>query len=179
MIPFYLHVQFLHLLSVAIWSFSTTVAFRNFIIPAFRAWQRDPHNPERIAKRNEFMERFDKGVILEHIAFPVLVITGLMLVWLAVCIFVLAAWWKVYAKAGEPGWACLIPIYQIIVLDRIAGKPTWWFFIYLFLGPIWWIMISLALAEKFGKGTGFGVGIMLLFPIFIPILAFGDAQYQG
>lgn len=83
LIPYYLHVQFLHLLSVAIWSFSTTVAFRNFIIPAFRAWQRDPHNPVCIARRNEFMERFDKGVILEHIAFPVLVITGLMLVWLA------------------------------------------------------------------------------------------------
>jgi hypothetical protein len=65
------------------WSFSTAVAYRNFIIPAFRAWLRDPQNAQASARRNEFMERFDAGAVLEHGAFPVLLLTGLLMVWLA------------------------------------------------------------------------------------------------
>ena len=68
---------------VAIWSFSTAVAYRNYIVPAFLAWQRDPDNAAAIARRNEFMERFDRGAVLEHIAFPLVLATGLCMVWLA------------------------------------------------------------------------------------------------
>ncbi len=83
LLPWYLQVKFVHLFMVAMWSFSTAVAYRNFIVPAFRAWQRDPHNATAIARRNEFMERFDKGVVLEHIAFPIVLLSGLLMVWLA------------------------------------------------------------------------------------------------
>ena len=81
--PWYLQVKFIHLFMVAMWSFSTVVAFRNFIVPAFRAWQRDPENARVVAKRNDCMERFDKGAVLEHFAFPVVLLSGLLMVWLA------------------------------------------------------------------------------------------------
>jgi hypothetical protein len=81
--PWYLQVKFIHLFMVAMWSFSTAVAYRNYIIPAFRAWLREPDNTAAIARRNEFMERFDRGAILEHIAFPVVLLSGVLMVWLA------------------------------------------------------------------------------------------------
>ena len=68
---------------VALWAFSTAVAYRNYIVPAFRAWQREPDNPVAIARRNEFMERFDRGAVLEHVAFPFVLLSGLLMVWLA------------------------------------------------------------------------------------------------
>jgi hypothetical protein len=83
LMPWYLQVKFIHLFMVAMWSFSTAVAYRNYIVPAFRAWQREPDNTARIARRNDFMERFDKGAVLEHVAFPVVLATGLLMVWLA------------------------------------------------------------------------------------------------
>jgi uncharacterized membrane protein len=81
--PWYLQVKFIHLLMVAMWSFSTAVAYRNYIVPTFRHWLRNPDNAEAIARRNECMERFDRGAQLEHFAFPVVLITGLLMVWLA------------------------------------------------------------------------------------------------
>ena len=102
-------------------------------------------------------------------------------IFLAVLLIMLAAMWKLFAKAGEPGWAIIIPIYNIIVLLKVSGKPWWWLF--LFIIPIVGIVIALlaniGLAKNFGKGTGYGIGLFLLPFIFIPILAFGSAQFQG
>jgi hypothetical protein len=99
----------------------------------------------------------------------------------AFAVLIIASLWKVFTKAGEPGWACLIPIYNTYILCKIAGKPGWW--VILFLVPIVSIVIAfivcIAVAERFGKGAGFGVGLALLGFIFFPILAFGDAQYQA
>jgi hypothetical protein len=95
-------------------------------------------------------------------------------------LFYLAVMWKVFTKAGKPGWASLIPIYSTIVLLQIAGKPAWWF-ILLFIpivGLIFLIITFVGLAERFGKGGGFAVGLILLGAVFFPILAFGSAQYQ-
>lgn len=83
LLPWYLQIKFFHLLMVAMWSFSTVVAFRNYLAPVLRAWSRNPQQPELIARRDEAMERFDKGVELEHFAFPLVLITGLLMVWLA------------------------------------------------------------------------------------------------
>ena len=106
---------------------------------------------------------------------------GFMLVMLAFALLMVASAWKVFTKAGEPGWACLVPIYNMIVLLKIAGKPAWWFILMLIplVNLIVAIMVSISLAERFGKGTGFGLGLAFLSPIFYPILAFGDARYQG
>lgn len=98
-----------------------------------------------------------------------------------ICIVMLAAMWKVFTKAGKPGWACLIPIYNLIVLLDIAGKPAWW--VILFFIPIvsfvMTILMYVGLANRFGKGGGFAVGLVFLSPIFFMILGFGSAQYQG
>jgi uncharacterized membrane protein YhaH (DUF805 family) len=99
---------------------------------------------------------------------------------LAIIVFQIAAWWKMFEKAGKPGWAAIVPIYNIFVLIQIAGKPGWW--IILCLIPIVnifvWLLVSLGVAQKFGKGALFGIGLFLLAVIFYPILGFGDDQYQ-
>ena len=96
-------------------------------------------------------------------------------------IVMIAAIWKVFTKAGKPGWAAIIPIYNTIVLLDVAGKPAWW--VILFFIPIvnfvMLILTYLGLAERFGKGGGFAVGLIFLGIIFFPILGFGDAQYRG
>lgn len=107
---------------------------------------------------------------------------GLMLIIpLAVMILMIVAMWKVNTKAGQPGWAILIPIYNLYVMLKIAGKPGWW--LILMLIPIVNIVIGImtlaGLAGNFGKGGGFVVGLIFLPFIFYPILAFGPAEYQG
>ena len=94
------------------------------------------------------------------------------------CCSTLEASQKVFDKAGEPGWAAIVPIYNFIVMLRIAGKPGWWILLMLIPGVNLIIMIiaMIALAARFGKGTGFGLGLAFLPPIFLPMLAWGDAQ---
>jgi len=103
------------------------------------------------------------------------------IVGLLVAVLVIAGMWKVFTKAGKPGWAAIIPIYNTIVLLQIAGKPIWW--IVLLFIPIVNIIIAvlvmIGVAKSFGKGTGFALGLLFLSPIFIPILGFSDAQYVG
>lgn len=100
---------------------------------------------------------------------------------LALGIVVLVAWWKIFTKAGKPGWAAIIPVYNIIVLLEITGRPIWWIALYLIplvnLGIA--IVVNIDLAKSFGKSAGFGVGLVLLSFIFYPILGFGDARYLG
>ncbi len=105
---------------------------------------------------------------------------ALGLVALLVFVIVVAGMWKVFEKAGEPGWAALVPIYNIIVLVKIAGREMWW--VLLFLLPcvnfVAAVMISLDIARKFGKDTLYGIGLAFLPFIFFPMLGFGDAQYN-
>jgi hypothetical protein len=99
---------------------------------------------------------------------------------LLIAIIMIAAMWKLFTKAGEPGWAAIIPIYNFIVLLKIAGRPVWWVILMLipFVNLIVFILVCIDLARKFGKGTGYGIGLALLGVIFFPLLAFGDAQYN-
>ncbi len=101
--------------------------------------------------------------------------------YIAVIALMLVSTWKVYVKAGKPGWACLIPIYNTLVLLEIVGKPWWYLLLMLIpvVNIVIWIMVMLDLARAFGKGSGFGIGLIFLPMIFFPILAFGDAKYQG
>lgn len=105
----------------------------------------------------------------------------LYVIYLAVVIVVIAAMWKVFVKAGQPGWAVLVPIYNAYILLVIAKRPAWWL-ILLFI-PIVNIVISIIvnidIASRFGKSAAFGLGLALLGFIFYPILGFGDAKYQG
>jgi hypothetical protein len=100
---------------------------------------------------------------------------------LAILFFLIAGMWKMFVKAGKPGWASIVPIYNIIVLLEIVGKPVWWI-VLLFIpivGFVIAILLAIALAKSFGKGVGFGLGCVFLGFIFIPILGFGDAKYIG
>ena len=103
------------------------------------------------------------------------------LVWLAVVIVCVAGIWKTFEKAGKPGWACLVPIYNALVLLQIAGKPAWWFLLFLipFVNLVVAIIVMIEIARRFGKGPGFGIGLAFLGFIFFPILGFGNAQYSA
>ncbi len=104
-----------------------------------------------------------------------------MLISAAIGILIIVAMWKIFTKAGKPGWASIVPIYNIIVMLEIAGLPTW--YILLCLIPFANIYVTfkmyIEIAHKFGKSTGFGVGMVLLSVIFIPMLGFSDATYQN
>lgn len=105
--------------------------------------------------------------------------TTMFAIWLIIIVLMIVAVWKLYVKAGQPGWAAIIPFYNIIVLLRIIGKP--WWLIFLMFVPIVNIVYSLVVvyntAKVFGKGVGYTFGLIFLPFIFYPILAFGDATY--
>jgi hypothetical protein len=89
--------------------------------------------------------------------------------------------WFMFEKAGEPGWAAIIPIYNYLIAIKIAGKQ-WWYILLLLIpvvNLVIYIIILNGLAKNFGKGTGFTVGLFFFRFIFIPILGFGNAVYSG
>ncbi len=105
----------------------------------------------------------------------------LIIFWLAFVIFVIAAMWKVFEKAGQPGWAAIIPIYNIYIMTKIAGKPGWWVLMFLipFVNFIFAIWLYNMISKSFGKDEGFTAGLVILGVIFWPILGFGSAKYLG
>jgi hypothetical protein len=105
----------------------------------------------------------------------------LSLVWLVVALVVLIGCWKVFVKAGKPGWGVLIPIYNVFLFLDIAGRPAWWFVLLLIpvVSLVICIILAMDVAKKFGKGGGFGIGLLILPFIFYPVLGFGSAQYEG
>ena len=106
---------------------------------------------------------------------------GFWIVCLAFMVFYVYVFWKVFEKAGKPGWAAIVPIYNVIVMLEIAGKPLWWILLYFIplVNIIVGFIVIVAIAAKFGKGTGFAMGLIFLGFIFWPILAFGDATYNA
>jgi hypothetical protein len=100
---------------------------------------------------------------------------------LAVAVVTIAGMWRVLEKAGKPGWAAIIPIYNIIVLLEITGRPLWWIFLFLIplVNIVFMVLLYIDLAKSFGQGVGFAIGLMLLSFIFYPMLGFGDYKYLG
>jgi hypothetical protein len=102
------------------------------------------------------------------------------LIYLVVIIVIVAGMWKLFTKAGKPGWASIIPIYNLFVLLDVAKRPMWWFilllipFVNIFVSIVIWNDIS----RLFGKGVGFTLGLVFLPFIFVPILGFGSAAYR-
>jgi hypothetical protein len=105
---------------------------------------------------------------------------GVLVFILALQIFMIICMWKIYAKAGEPGWACIVPIYNIIVLLKIVNKPAWWFILLIIpiVGLIIAIIVLHRLSLSFGQGAGYTIGLLLVPIIFLPMLAFGSATYK-
>jgi hypothetical protein len=104
-----------------------------------------------------------------------------LIISLLIALLMIVAMWKVFTKAGQPGWASIIPIYNLYIWCKIVGRPWWWILLMLipFVNFIILIILCIDTAKSFGKGPGFGIGLALLGVIFWPILGFGSAQYQG
>jgi hypothetical protein len=94
-------------------------------------------------------------------------------------VLMVASMWKIFEKAGQPGWAAIVPFYNVYVMQEVVGREVWWLAIWFFLSPVWTIVIALDLAKSFGKETVWAIGLIVLPFIFYPLLGFGDAQYQG
>ncbi len=107
--------------------------------------------------------------------------TGSWFFIILIVIFYIYTFWRIFEKAGKPGWAVLIPIYNKLVMLRIVGKPWWWILLFLIPGVnlVFYIWMINLLSLSFGKGVGFTIGLILLSPIFYPILAFSNAEYSG
>ena len=102
-------------------------------------------------------------------------------IYIVLIVLVVAGIWKTFDKAGQPGWAAIVPFYNMYVLCQIAGRPWWWLLLMFIpiVGLVVAIIIAIDVAKSFGKGTGFGIGLALLPFVFYPMLGFGSAQYQG
>ena len=119
--------------------------------------------------------------------FLVGIIFGYLTLVAVIALFSIVVGWKVFTKAGQPGWAILIPFYNLYVYTQIVKRPGWWMLLYFaslipVVGSLAVLVVSIMdtirIAKVFGKGTGFGVGLILLGVIFYPILAFGDSNYD-
>jgi len=104
-----------------------------------------------------------------------------MLIALAIAVLVIVGTWKIYTKAGEHGWASIIPFYNLFCLYRLTWGQGIYFLLLLIPGAnlIIQIITTYKLAKVFGKGTGFFFGLLLLPEIFYIILGFGKAEYVG
>ncbi|ONF72646.1 DUF5684 domain-containing protein [Amycolatopsis keratiniphila] len=107
---------------------------------------------------------------------PILIIT------LILALLYIAALWRVFTKAGRPGWAAIIPIYNLYILTKVAGRSGWWVVGLLIpvVDIVAGIVVSLGVAKSFGKSGAFGFfGLFVFGFIGYPILALGSAQYAG
>ena len=122
---------------------------------------------------------FSEGI--PYLPLILAVIVPILIFGTIVTLVEIAGAWLMFQKAGEPGWAAIIPIYNYMIGIKISGKP-WWYVLLMFVpvaNVVVYIMIMDGLAKSFGKGTGFTVGLIFLRFVFIPILGFGDAVYSG
>jgi hypothetical protein len=100
---------------------------------------------------------------------------------IAVYVLLAIGWWMAFQKAGEEGWKALIPIWNVIVILKIVGREWWWILLMLIpiVGFIVWIIVALDLAKSFGRGVGFGIGLIVFPYIWSLILGFGSDAYKG
>ena len=122
------------------------------------------------------METYDSYEPMDSGAFG-----AIFFVYALVIIFMIVCLWRIFTKAGKPGWAAIIPIYNTIVILEIVGKPVWWFILLLipFVNIVIGIMVIHRLSVVFGKGVGMTILLIILPIIGYPMLAFGDAKYLG
>lgn len=118
------------------------------------------------------------------IASDVAAFSGIYLI-ICIClvlgVLLIVAHWRIFSKAGEPGWAAIIPFYNSYVLFKITFGNGWLFLLCLvpLVNIVVTIMLIFKLSKAFGHGVGFGFGLWLLSPIFLLILAFDSSEYEG
>lgn len=102
-------------------------------------------------------------------------------VYFAIFLLIIISMWKIFTKAGKPGWASIIPIYNLVVLLEIVGKPIWWIILLIIPLVNFFVLIYLShlLAKAFGKDIVMTILLIILPFVGYPMLAFGDAKYAG
>jgi len=105
----------------------------------------------------------------------------LWFLYIAAIVAFIAGLWMVFTKAGEDGWKSIIPIWNVLILLKIVGREWWWIILMLIpiVGFIVWIIVALDLAKSYGRGTGFGIGLIIFPYIWTIILGFGSDTYRG
>ena len=100
---------------------------------------------------------------------------------LAIAVLMIVSMWKLFGKAGQPGWAAIVPFYNMYVLFKISFGNGWFFLFMLIpiVNFVFMILLYVKLAKAFGKGGGYAVGLIFLGVIFMPMLAFGSSTYVG
>lgn len=107
-----------------------------------------------------------------------------LLIIIALCVVMIVSMWKVYTKAGKPGWASIVPVYNAYVLFEIVGMPAWYAFLMFipFVGTVIYAVFQIVayvkLAKCFNKSGGFAVGLVLVPFVFFPMLAFDKSTYN-
>ena len=96
-----------------------------------------------------------------------------------VIIFLIASQWKTFIKAGQPGWACIVPFYNYYIMAKIGGVKNWWLIFIPFVNIYIIIVILHGISKSFGKDVGYTLGLIFLGFIFWPLLGFGPAKYIG
>jgi hypothetical protein len=106
---------------------------------------------------------------------------NIMPILLILVLLYIAVFWKVFTKAGQPGWAVLVPIYNGLIICKIAKKPWWWLLLSCipYVGIVFSIWLINRIAKAFGQSAAFTVGLVCLSFIFWPMLAYGDAEYNS
>ncbi len=105
----------------------------------------------------------------------------MMAIVFALVLLAIASMWKVFTKAGQPGWGALVPIYNYLLLIRIVGRPDIWllFLLIPLVNIVIGIILTIDLAKSFGKDTAYAIGLIILPVVFWPMLGFGSARYVG
>jgi len=105
--------------------------------------------------------------------------SSFVLVYLVILVVEFVAAWRIFTKAGRPGWGVFIPIFNLYLLCKISGRPGWWIILFCIplVNVVVGLIVALDIAKAFAKGSGFGIGLWLLGFIFVPVLGFGSAQY--
>lgn len=98
-----------------------------------------------------------------------------------ITILIMISQWLIFVKAARPGWAAIIPVFNVLVLLEIINKPWWWVLLMMIpgLNIIFMIWTLNLLSKCFGKNESFTIGLIILPFIFIPILGFGDSVYEN
>src|SRR5215472_3016728 len=127
--------------------------------------------------------------LLQQDAFPtaatggLLAMSGLfMLLMMAFAVVSIIGFWKMFEKAGQPGWAAIVPIYNMVVMMKIIGRPTWWVLLMLipFVNFVVYLLVTIDVAKSFGQSPVFGiVALFLLCGIGYLMLGFGNYRYLG
>ena len=103
-----------------------------------------------------------------------------VLIYIIVAIILYASLWIIYTKANQPGWSAIIPVYDIYIWTQVVNRPWWWTILF-FIPPITiivYIIMLNDLSNRFGQNAWFTLGLLFLPIIFLPVLAFGEYEFD-